>query len=385
MKVKNKKSQKVEKMSISEPVPNGHRGITLIALVITIIVLLILAAVSIATLTGENGILKQAEQAKESTVIGAEKEGVEMAYSSTRMQSYTEEELEEKVLEIFQGELDNIFGDGKATAVLDESFGELKVEFSDTGNIYYIISDYDSGSIEVTTGEEFMEKVNEEQGIETTDKLTEEELAKVESGFKIDLNSNNGIVEIVVDENAIIDWGDGTYSKAKDGAYGDITKLASVNDKNISVAGEDRRCIMMHKYNNANKIYNVKIYASEISVNSPALERITDWGANELTRFGFYDCSNLKEIVAPGENSTWVENVNYMEGCFAGCTSLKEIPSNFFDRFTNLTVVSYMFAGCTGLTENAVDLWSKGTITGTGCYEGCTNLANYESIPEEWK
>ena len=34
-------------------------GITLIALVITIIVLLILAAVSIAMLTGENGILTQ--------------------------------------------------------------------------------------------------------------------------------------------------------------------------------------------------------------------------------------------------------------------------------------------------------------------------------------
>lgn len=42
-------------------------GITLIALVITIIVLLILAAVSIATLTGENGILTQAGKAKEET------------------------------------------------------------------------------------------------------------------------------------------------------------------------------------------------------------------------------------------------------------------------------------------------------------------------------
>ena len=39
---------------------NSNKGITLIALVITIIVLLILAAVSIATLTGENGILTQA-------------------------------------------------------------------------------------------------------------------------------------------------------------------------------------------------------------------------------------------------------------------------------------------------------------------------------------
>ena len=44
-----------------------EQGITLIALVITIIVLLILAGVSIAMLTGENGILSQAQRAKEET------------------------------------------------------------------------------------------------------------------------------------------------------------------------------------------------------------------------------------------------------------------------------------------------------------------------------
>ena len=44
-----------------------ERGITLIALVITIIVSLILAGVSIAMLTGENGILTQAQNAKEET------------------------------------------------------------------------------------------------------------------------------------------------------------------------------------------------------------------------------------------------------------------------------------------------------------------------------
>ncbi len=42
-------------------------GITLIALVLTIIVLLILAGVSIATLTGENGILTRAAEAEEKT------------------------------------------------------------------------------------------------------------------------------------------------------------------------------------------------------------------------------------------------------------------------------------------------------------------------------
>ena len=44
-----------------------QKGITLIALIITIIVLLILAGVSIATLTGENGLLNKAVTAKEAT------------------------------------------------------------------------------------------------------------------------------------------------------------------------------------------------------------------------------------------------------------------------------------------------------------------------------
>ena len=44
-----------------------EKGITLIALVITIIILLILAGVTIAALTGENGILRNVGKAKEET------------------------------------------------------------------------------------------------------------------------------------------------------------------------------------------------------------------------------------------------------------------------------------------------------------------------------
>ena len=58
------------------------RGITLIALVITIIVLLILAGVSIATLTGEDGILTKAKSAKEHSLLEEEKEQIKLAYSS---------------------------------------------------------------------------------------------------------------------------------------------------------------------------------------------------------------------------------------------------------------------------------------------------------------
>ena len=55
-------------------VKNKERGITLIALVITIVVLLILAGVSISMLTGENGILTQASNAKKATEESTEQE-----------------------------------------------------------------------------------------------------------------------------------------------------------------------------------------------------------------------------------------------------------------------------------------------------------------------
>ena len=52
----------------------ANKGITLIALIITIIVLLILAGVSITILTGENGILKQATNARNENLEASLKE-----------------------------------------------------------------------------------------------------------------------------------------------------------------------------------------------------------------------------------------------------------------------------------------------------------------------
>ena len=57
------------------------KGITLIALVVTIIILLILAGVSIAMLTGNNGILTQGKRAKEEQAHAAVKEGIMLLYN----------------------------------------------------------------------------------------------------------------------------------------------------------------------------------------------------------------------------------------------------------------------------------------------------------------
>ena len=61
-----------------------EKGITLIALVITIIVLLILAGVSIAMLTGQNGILTQAQNAKTTTENKSAEEKVKLSVMGAR-------------------------------------------------------------------------------------------------------------------------------------------------------------------------------------------------------------------------------------------------------------------------------------------------------------
>ena len=60
----------------------NQKGITLIALVITIIVLLILAGVSIAMLTGSNGILAQATNANTQNLKAEADEAVKMALNT---------------------------------------------------------------------------------------------------------------------------------------------------------------------------------------------------------------------------------------------------------------------------------------------------------------
>ncbi len=73
MKEKNNSKSKITKIKELE---KSSKGITLIALVITIVVLLILAGVSIAMLTGDNGILTRAGDAKIETALGAVKEQI---------------------------------------------------------------------------------------------------------------------------------------------------------------------------------------------------------------------------------------------------------------------------------------------------------------------
>ena len=60
----------------------GNNGVTLVALVITIIVLLILAGVSISLVVGDNGVLNQAVNAADNTNRAAVQTELEMAVTA---------------------------------------------------------------------------------------------------------------------------------------------------------------------------------------------------------------------------------------------------------------------------------------------------------------
>ena len=96
-----KKEKEFNKIKFKE----SEKGITLIALVITIIVLLILAAVSIAMLTGENGILKKASTAKEKHLIAQYEEELNlciMEMQTDELGTLTMEKLIEKLPQYIQ-------------------------------------------------------------------------------------------------------------------------------------------------------------------------------------------------------------------------------------------------------------------------------------------
>ena len=64
---------------------NDQKAITLIALVITIVVLIVLASVAITLSLGDNGIFKKAVKAKEDTLVAQNEEAMQIAEATNSM------------------------------------------------------------------------------------------------------------------------------------------------------------------------------------------------------------------------------------------------------------------------------------------------------------
>lgn len=110
----------------------SNKGITLIALIVTIIVLLILAAITIGAITGKDGIINQANDAKEQTEIAEEKEVLGIA--TVNAMGKNEEGLVTKTN--LDGELDK--NPGKTGYSSKEVQNGIQVTFTDSKRSYIV-------------------------------------------------------------------------------------------------------------------------------------------------------------------------------------------------------------------------------------------------------
>ena len=91
-----------------------NKGITLIALVLTVIVILILTGTGMSMLIGENGIIKNTIKAKNKATIANELEMINMATleALTENNGAITKEILIKKLESYFGKNIELFGDG---------------------------------------------------------------------------------------------------------------------------------------------------------------------------------------------------------------------------------------------------------------------------------
>ena len=112
-----------------------EKGITMISLVVTIVVLLILAGVGVATLTGDNSLIKQAGNAKEQTEIAAEKEDISVA----AVNAMGKDRNGELSISNLQEALNNRIGEGKTE--VSTYADDYVVYFKESNRIYQVDSE----------------------------------------------------------------------------------------------------------------------------------------------------------------------------------------------------------------------------------------------------
>ncbi len=183
-----------------------NKGITLIALVITIIILLILAGISIAMLTGENGILKKADNAKMTTTIEEEKEQIKVAYNAVIMDTFDKEDGG-TIVEKLQKEFNHQNTDAVAKSKVGEE-NKIEVTFNQSKNVYILDvvtkeiikqKEKPAESEKVLNVEEAKQK--EKFDTKTTVQDTFENKIIIPEGFKIASDSANDVTGGVVIED----------------------------------------------------------------------------------------------------------------------------------------------------------------------------------------
>ena len=282
----------------------NKNGVTLIALAVTIIVMLILAGVTISTLTGNSGITTNASKAKTKSYLADIKEEYELYLSEKRMDDeYDLDTLyaNDKTIR-YEG---NEVGTGIAEICSSIKKGDEKKFEIIKGKIYYVSQDKNVIPIAVELGF----SINPYE-------ITDSGVLK-SSSMNLYLVDNDGHLDLSEYEGKIKTIEAGAFSKVE--IESGINPLQSiVLPKGITTIGDDA-----FSYNTS--LTSIKIPNTVTSIGKRA----------------FQGCTNLTSIEIP-------DTVTYIgDYCFSGCNRLQKIKLSKKIQ----TINQRLLQGCSSLTE----------------------------------
>ena len=299
--------------TLLKKINHEESAITLLVLVITIVILLILAGITISAVTGDNGIIRNAGQAKEETEIVNEKEIVEkatvQAMGNNKYGNIEEEEL--------QKQLDKETAEGKTKVSIIRK--KYIVEFIDSQRMYRID---DSGNVYeyIYTDLPIMES-----GLDFCNRMKE---------YRTQIINIKVVNYVEVPEKAVKSF---DVSKTKDES---VMAWFVVNEENneyydLYIGGNDGVQASENCQNMFSDMENV------ISID------LEEFYTDNTTNFGymFQSCKNLEKINLSNLNTS---KASYMGSLFASCSKLKELDISHFDT-SKVTDMSAMFYGCKSL------------------------------------
>ena len=207
----------------NQMVSKRENGITLIALVVTIVVLLILAGITISLVFGSNGVIKKAQEANENTKIAQVREQLELAKGP-----------------------EYIEGNGKYNP--DSYFERIEAE-GIIGNKDTDIIDNGDGTYEVTTTSGYIFKITLVPSKDNVEDIQIEHIGKVDGprirNLKVTNKTTNSITVEVETANA--EGATYTYYYKKGGET-DWKKAEEIKEKTYTFSGLE-----------SNVIYNIKV------------------------------------------------------------------------------------------------------------------------------
>ena len=296
-----------------------EKGITLIALVITIIVLLILAGITLSMVLGPNGIIDRAKQAKEQTQAAALNEQLMF----NQVDNYLEEQLG---------------GQGK----------ELKL----------LVDSGDDGSVVLPINPEMCD-VEDGYTIEWGDGTTGKQ--EQTSQKEIQLASNSPLESINLAASSLPQGLPHLYNEP--------------NKKYVVTISGKCETLNRNDYNDNGRIVEILSWGETglktIGLsNNKLLEKIASPSKNSfanVTSFNgsFAKCSSLTSI--PSDLFANCPNVTEFDGTFQYCRELRSIPENLFANCPNVTSFIGTFEGCnlTSIPENL--------------FANCPNVISFEA------